>query len=134
MSETPLLSTLLILIPALPLAATLLTAALGKRVLRRRSHLPVVLAIAASCAASVLLVFAVRSGAEKTTGYHKVVTTTLKLPGVITRRLGEDAHRLLQDRHPLDLGQCLGLPSPSGRGAGGEGFCDGRRRGDSPSP
>ncbi|MGO8688359.1 MAG: NADH-quinone oxidoreductase subunit L [Thermoguttaceae bacterium] len=74
--------TLLILIPALPLAATLLTAALGKHVLRTRSHLPVVLAIAASCAASVLLVFAVQrdrqqlaahSGAEKTIGYFKTV-------------------------------------------------------------
>jgi NADH-quinone oxidoreductase subunit L len=75
-----LLKTLLILIPALPLAATLLTAALGKRVLRGRSHLPVVLALAISCAASVLLVFAVehgreqaaRDGAEKTVGYEKV--------------------------------------------------------------
>ena len=40
------IKTLLILIPALPLAATLLTAALGPRVLRRRSHLPAVTAMA----------------------------------------------------------------------------------------
>ena len=62
------------------MAATLLTAALGKRVLRTRSHLPVVLAMAASCVASVLLVFAVErdrlapSGAEKPIGYQKTVT------------------------------------------------------------
>ena len=44
------IKTLLILIPALPLAATLLTAALGKRVLRGRSHLPVVTALMLSFA------------------------------------------------------------------------------------
>ena len=39
------IKTLLILIPALPLAATLLTAVLGKRVLRGRSHWPTVAAL-----------------------------------------------------------------------------------------
>ena len=39
------IKTLLILIPALPLAATLLTAVLGPRVLRGRSHVPAVTAI-----------------------------------------------------------------------------------------
>jgi NADH-quinone oxidoreductase subunit L len=51
---------LLILIPALPLAAAVLTAALGKHVLRRASHWPTVAAVALSCAASLLLVVAVR--------------------------------------------------------------------------
>ncbi|MGD0899434.1 MAG: NADH-quinone oxidoreductase subunit L [Thermoguttaceae bacterium] len=51
---------LLILIPALPLAAALVTAALGPRVLRHASHWPAVAAVAVSCAASVLLVFAVQ--------------------------------------------------------------------------
>jgi NADH-quinone oxidoreductase subunit L len=59
---------LLVLIPALPLAATLVTAVLGKRVLRGQSHWPTVAAIAASCAASVLLVFAVQGEVRKGTG------------------------------------------------------------------
>ncbi len=37
--------TLLVLIPALPLAAAVLTAILGKRVLRERSHWPTVAAL-----------------------------------------------------------------------------------------
>ena len=59
------IKTLLILIPALPLAATLLTAALGQRVLRGRSHLPVVAAIALSFVASILLVFQVQEQIER---------------------------------------------------------------------
>ena len=62
------IKTLLILIPALPLAATLLTAALGKRVLRGRSHLPVVAAIALSFVASMFLVFRVQERIEQTAG------------------------------------------------------------------
>ena len=77
------IKTLLILIPALPLTAALLTAALGKRVLRGQSHLPTIAALALSCAASVLLLFAVQGEArqaarapakERTIGYEKVVT------------------------------------------------------------
>ena len=48
--------TLLILIPAMPLTAAVITAALGKRVLRRQSHWPTVVAIGISCVASMLLV------------------------------------------------------------------------------
>ena len=58
--------TLLILIPALPLAATLLTAALGPRVLRERSHMPVVTALLLSFAASIMLVFQVQQKIEQT--------------------------------------------------------------------
>ena len=54
------IKTLLILIPALPLAATVVTAVLGPRVLRERSHLPAVTAIALSFVASILLVFQVQ--------------------------------------------------------------------------
>ncbi|MEN6459601.1 MAG: NADH-quinone oxidoreductase subunit L [Thermoguttaceae bacterium] len=55
--------TLLVLIPAMPLAASLLTASLGARFLRGQSHLPVVLAIALSFVASLALVDQVqRSG------------------------------------------------------------------------
>jgi len=60
--------TLLILIPALPLAAAVLTAVLGKRVLRAQSHLPVVAAIALSFAASLLLVFQVQERIERQAG------------------------------------------------------------------
>ncbi len=61
MPETHLL---LMLIPGLPLAATLLTAALGKRVLRGASHWPVVVAVAGSLVASLLLVGQVNRGIE----------------------------------------------------------------------
>lgn len=46
---------LLILIPAMPLAAALITAVLGKHVLKDRSHVPAVTAIATSFVASVVL-------------------------------------------------------------------------------
>ncbi len=59
------IDTLLVLIPALPLAATLLTAALGKHLLRGQSHLPTVAAIALSCLASVVLVFKVQGEANR---------------------------------------------------------------------
>jgi NADH-quinone oxidoreductase subunit L len=51
---------LLILIPAFPLLATVIIAVFGKRVLREQSHLPVALALAGSCLASVFLNFAVQ--------------------------------------------------------------------------
>src|SRR5271165_3995449 len=55
---------LLIAIPALPLLAAVVVAVLGKRVLREQSHWPVVLALAGSCLASVLLIFAVQEAAN----------------------------------------------------------------------
>jgi NADH-quinone oxidoreductase subunit L len=55
---------LLIAIPALPLLAAAVVAVLGKRVLREQSHWPVVLALAGSCLASVLLIFAVQEAAK----------------------------------------------------------------------
>ena len=54
-----LIQTLVILIPALPLAATLLTAVLGLRVLRAQSHWPTILCWPASSPPAVVLVFAV---------------------------------------------------------------------------
>lgn len=50
------LTLLLVLIPGLPLAAAILTALLGPRILRSQSHFPVILALLASFACSVLLV------------------------------------------------------------------------------
>jgi len=62
----PNINILLILIPALPLAAALLTAALGPRVLRERSHMPVVTALLLSFAASMALVFQVQQKLDQT--------------------------------------------------------------------
>jgi NADH-quinone oxidoreductase subunit L len=77
------IKTLLILIPALPLAATLLTAVLGPRLLRGRSHVPAVTAIGLSFVASILLVFRVQEEIERpalqvkevpSVGWEEVVT------------------------------------------------------------
>jgi NADH-quinone oxidoreductase subunit L len=70
---------LLVLIPALPLAAAVLTAALGKHLLRGQSHLPAVAAIALSCLASVILLFQVHGEAGRVAkntgqvGYERIV-------------------------------------------------------------
>ncbi len=66
------ISNLLILIPALPLLAAAVVAVFGKRVLREQSHWPVVLALAGSCAASVLLVFAVQRAQQDGPHEHLV--------------------------------------------------------------
>ena len=75
--------TILIMIPALPLAATLATATLGPRVLRERSHWPAVLGIGASFLLSMLLVFQIqramdesvsRNAARASTGFERVIT------------------------------------------------------------
>ena len=50
------------LIPALPLAASVLTAFLGPRVLRQQSHWPCILAAVASCVLSVFVLVAVAQG------------------------------------------------------------------------
>ena len=63
---------LLIAIPALPLAAAAVVAVLGKRVLREQSHWPVALALAGSCLASVLLIFAVQQ-AQKDHQHEHIV-------------------------------------------------------------
>ena len=73
------IKTLLILVPGLPLLASLVTAALGPRVLGPRSHWPVVGAIGLSLLASLLLVWQVREqahhlGEEAGIGFEKVVT------------------------------------------------------------
>ena len=53
---------LLWLIPALPLAAAVLTAFLGPKILRAHSHWPCVLAVAASCVLSAIVFWAVYTG------------------------------------------------------------------------
>ena len=71
--------TLLVLVPGLPLMAAVATAVLGARVLRERSHIPVVAAIGLSCLASIALVFQVRHEAREAredhsqVGYEQVV-------------------------------------------------------------
>ena len=56
--------TLAILIPALPLAATLVTALFGKRVLRERSHIPVIAAFGLALVASVAILVQIRREAH----------------------------------------------------------------------
>jgi len=73
--------TLLVLIPALPLAATLVTAALGKRFLRHQSHWPLVIALGGSLVASVLLLLQLASQShqaaqgQKQAGYEATSVT-----------------------------------------------------------
>jgi NADH-quinone oxidoreductase subunit L len=59
------LDTLMVLIPALPLAAAILTAILGKHVLGRRAHWPTVIALVASFACSLPVLFEVRRQAAE---------------------------------------------------------------------
>ena len=59
------IETLLVLVPTLPLLATLVTAALGPRVLRHRSHWPALVAIGLSCLASLILVVQVQLAADR---------------------------------------------------------------------
>ena len=76
--------TLLILIPALPLAGAAVTAALGPRILLGKSHIPIVTGIAGAFLAAVSLLFAVRGGlpadhghddhSHEAIGYEQVVT------------------------------------------------------------
>ncbi len=75
-----LIDILLVLIPGLPLAAALATGLLGKRLLRGQSHVPVVAAVAGSFLAAVVLLLAVRHGADAAAdsgtrvGYQRVTT------------------------------------------------------------
>jgi NADH-quinone oxidoreductase subunit L len=68
---------LLPLIPAFPFAAAILTAVLGPRILRERSHWPTIIALVLSCAASLLLLFQVGreagQGSAAKNGYEKIV-------------------------------------------------------------
>src|SRR5205085_4854580 len=66
----------LILIPALPLAAAVLVAVLGPRFLRSYSHWPVVLALAISFVASLILLREVGQEQQRTAagGFEQVVT------------------------------------------------------------
>ncbi len=74
---------LLILIPALPLAASIFTAVLGPKILRTKSHWPTILALAISFATSLILTYQVHQasrtavqadGAKTALGYESIVT------------------------------------------------------------
>src|SRR4051794_27469768 len=60
--------TLLILIPSLPLLATIVTAVLGRSVLKEKSHLPIIIALIGSfiCSFSLLIAVQRASNAEET--------------------------------------------------------------------
>ncbi|HEV3024732.1 MAG TPA: NADH-quinone oxidoreductase subunit L, partial [Pirellulales bacterium] len=64
--------TLMVLVPALPLAAALVVGFLGRPLLKKRSHLPVVAALVASFVFSLFLLFDVSERPEQTPGYAPV--------------------------------------------------------------
>src|SRR5262245_27794577 len=64
----------LILIPALPLAAAVLVALLGSKVLRGQAHWPVVLALVGSLVGSLILLREVGQQGTTPGGFEKVVT------------------------------------------------------------
>ena len=66
------LNILMILVPALPLAAALMVAVLGPRILRARSHWPVVLALVGSCLCSLVLLWHVSQQPAGYAGYERV--------------------------------------------------------------
>ena len=69
------IDTLLVLIPGLPLAATIIVSLLGPRVLKDRSHYPVVIALLGSFVCSFLLLREVQEhGDEVVGGFEHVVT------------------------------------------------------------
>jgi NADH-quinone oxidoreductase subunit L len=95
----PDIRTLLILIPALPLAAAVLTAIFGRSVLGRLAHWPAVLAIAASCAASGMLVLAI----EKESKHERVVdlwTWATVRDARESPPLVSEGHRVPPGHHP----------------------------------
>src|SRR5690554_3928801 len=59
------ISLLLVLIPALPLAAALVTAVLGPRVLKQYSHLPPLVGIGSAFVLSLALLFATQTEIER---------------------------------------------------------------------
>jgi NADH-quinone oxidoreductase subunit L len=62
------------LIPALPLAASVLIALLGSRLLRQQSHWPCVLAIAGSCVLSVMVLAAVARADDEPETFRRYYT------------------------------------------------------------
>lgn len=64
MSELLKIERLLVLIPALPLLSAVITAILGPKILRGKSHLPTIIALIASCVASLFLLSAVRTESD----------------------------------------------------------------------
>ena len=69
------IDTLLLLVPALPLAAAIIIGLLGARTLRENSHYPVIIALVISCVCSLMLLGKVsEEGAKTSAGYERVVT------------------------------------------------------------
>jgi NADH-quinone oxidoreductase subunit L len=73
----PDIKTLLILIPALPLTAALVTAALGRGMLRRQSHWPTVAALILSFVASIVLLLQVQRQVEQSHDRYQPAAVTL---------------------------------------------------------
>ncbi|MBS0211081.1 MAG: NADH-quinone oxidoreductase subunit L [Planctomycetes bacterium] len=74
MPDTVNLRSLMVLIPALPLAAALLIGALGKRMFKEKSHVPCVVAIGLSFICSLMLLYQVMSFSDGEVGVEHVET------------------------------------------------------------
>ncbi|HVA48173.1 MAG TPA: NADH-quinone oxidoreductase subunit L [Pirellulales bacterium] len=89
------IETLLILIPGLPLAACLITALAGAKLLRERSHWPIIAALVGSFVCSLILLFAVNNlsaaAGDDAVGVERIypLWTWADLPGAY--QLGTDA-------------------------------------------
>ena len=107
------ISLYLCLIPSLPLAACVVCAAFGPRLLRRFSHVPVIAAVVASCLCSLLLLQEVRRAQEVPRGGDAVRTDRAPFERVVRLWVWAD----VQDayRHP-------GGASPSAPGGGWRDF------------
>ncbi|MGD9648312.1 MAG: NADH-quinone oxidoreductase subunit L [Pirellulales bacterium] len=112
---------LIVLIPALPLLAALATAALGRRVLGRASHLPALLATATAFVLSIVLLFDVRreanavatqpGAATHSTGYEHVVSLWT-WANVVDAYQGLDVKLLRAGGQPD--GELIGAPGTGG--------------------
>ncbi len=113
------IKTLLILIPALPLAATVATAVLGPRVLRGRSHLPVVTALALSFVASILLIFQVQKGIDEKKADPLLVGLSSTRPSVVM------FEKVVTLWNWSNIAEALPQPAPDdySRLSGGGDFC-----------
>ena len=99
---------LLVLIPALPLAATVVTALFGKHVLKTHSHWPTVLALVASCACSLALLREVQKESQRpptaADGWERTVDlwTWANIPRAIATPPAAAAAQQAAGADPLD--------------------------------
>ncbi len=106
--------TLLVLVPALPLAAAVITAALGPRVLRGRSHVPTVVAIGLAALVSLVILVRVHrpgehaahgASAEQQVGHAETITlwTWASVDAAYDQPAGAGGSSLLPAQRPSSV-------------------------------